>query len=112
MNWFKIIFAAALAIILVVSTLVALFGVGRAVNATLRTYVLEVEECRYRPVPARLDEEKPQGEEPEETCEVDYNRAKQDIAEGVGMFLVAAPLAWFMYRRTKSMMDEIQEDKS
>ncbi|MEX2145175.1 MAG: hypothetical protein WD712_02250 [Candidatus Spechtbacterales bacterium] len=109
MNWFKIIFAAALAAILVVSTLVALFGAGRSVNAALRTYVLKVEECQYKPrILAPTEEGNKETYVDEQECKVDYNRAKQDIAEGAGMFLVSAPLAWFMYRQTRRMMNEIK----
>ncbi|MDP4010533.1 MAG: hypothetical protein Q8P37_01600 [Candidatus Spechtbacteria bacterium] len=107
MNLFKIIFATALAIILVVSTLVALFGVGKAVNATLRTYILQVEECRYQP---RILAPEKEGDIEkvidQEECSPDYNRAKQDVAEGAGMFIVSAPLAWFMYRQTRRMMED------
>ena len=107
MNWFKVIFAAALAVILVVSTITALFGVGRAVNATLRTYILQVEECRYQPrILAPTGEGDIEKYADEEECSPDYNRAKQDVAEGVGMFVVAAPLAWFMYRQTRRMMED------
>ncbi|OGZ60621.1 MAG: hypothetical protein A2919_01970 [Candidatus Spechtbacteria bacterium RIFCSPLOWO2_01_FULL_43_12] len=107
MNLFKIIFATALAIILVVSTLVALFGVGRAVNATLRTYILQVEECRYQPrILAPTEEGDKEKVIDQEECKPDYNRAKQDVAEGAGMFIVSAPLAWFMYRQTRRMMED------
>ncbi|MDX1535152.1 MAG: hypothetical protein R3346_00065 [Candidatus Spechtbacterales bacterium] len=115
MNWFKFLFAAALSIIFVVSTLTALFGAGRVVNAVLETYVLEVENCRYKAAPRPIETEEPieRNEEPEETCSIDYNQAKRNIANGTGMFLVAAPLAWFMYGRTRKMIGEVSDsDKS
>ena len=107
MNWFKIIFASALAVILVVSTITALFGVGRVVNATLRTYILQVEECQYKPrIAAPVMEGDSEKYIDEQECKVDYNRAKQDVAEGAGAFIVAAPLAWFMYRQARRMMED------
>lgn len=111
MDKFKLVFAGALAVILVVSALTALFGAGRVVNATLRTYVLKVEECRHdypRRVPLEgADEEY---EEPKEECFIDYNATKRDIANGVGMVIVATPLAWFMYRNTRKMIEERKEE--
>lgn len=111
MNWFKFLFAAALAIILVVSTLTSLFGAGRVVNAVLETYVFQVENCRYKTVPRPVGDNTEDYEEPQETCEIDYNQAKRDIANGVGMFLVAAPLAWFMYGQTKKMIEEVGDSR-
>ena len=89
MKWFKVIFAVALSAILVVSALSALFGAGRMLNAGLQTYVFQIEECRYdypRPIPVEPDGNVlPQ--EPQETCFIDHNRAKREIAGGLSMFI-------------------------
>lgn len=105
MNWFKIIFAVALSIILVVSTLTTLFGAGRIVNAVLETYVFKVENCRYDYARVPVPEKGDLGEQ-KEICEIDYNQAKRSIADGIGMVFVAAPLAWFMFQHTRKMMKE------
>lgn len=111
MNWFKIIFMAALSVIFVVGTFVALFGAGQALNATLRTYVFQVEDCRFgvvKPlttVPAE-GESRVLAEELEETCDVDYNQAKRNIVDGLSMFILAAPLAGGMFWQARRMMKE------
>src|SRR3989338_3964854 len=105
MSWQKVILSAALAIVFVVSALVALFNAGTIVKAVLETYILKVENCRYDYKPVPIDKELI-AEEPEETCFVDYNSAKRDIANGVGMFVVFAPIAWFMFGQTRKMLSE------
>lgn len=98
-DWPKLIFTAAIAIVFVVSTFVALIGAGQMLNAVLRTYVLQVEDCQYRPVARPLDGEVT--EEPEEECKIDYNQAKGNIANGLGMFILAAPLAAVSFWQTR-----------
>jgi len=102
--WHKVILALALAVVFVVSTLTALFGAGRIVNATLETFVFKVENCRYDYEP-RLVVDKTE-EELQEFCAVDYNSAKRDIARGTGMFIVFAPIAWFMFGQTKKSLND------
>lgn len=112
--WFKIIFAGALAIILVVSVLTALFGAGRIVQATLETYILKVESCRYdKPRAVVLEEvsEVVPPQEYEETCFVDYNRAKRDIAQGIAQLFVAGPVGWFMFLQVHRLIGERKKKK-
>lgn len=114
MSWYKIILASSLAIILVVSALSALFGAGRIVEATLETYVLKVENCRYDKPRAVILGESPEvvpPQEYEETCSVDYNSAKRDIARGVAQFLVAAPVAWFMFLQVRKLVGKGKKKK-
>ncbi|OGZ58894.1 MAG: hypothetical protein A2728_00560 [Candidatus Spechtbacteria bacterium RIFCSPHIGHO2_01_FULL_38_11] len=107
--WFKIIFAGAIAIMLVVGTLTAVFGAGRVLKAVLETYVFDVENCRYDyKTPRPLEVDKDVVAEPEEVCEIDYNSAKREIANGIGMFVIFAPLAWFMFKQTRKMMNEMK----
>lgn len=105
MNWQKIILSTALAIVFVVSALTALFGAGRIVNATLETYVFKVENCRFDYSALPIDG-KDVAQKSEEICSIDYNSAKRDIANGVGMFIVFAPIAWFMFGQTKKLLGE------
>lgn len=114
MSWYKIILASSLAIILVVSALSALFGAGRIVEATLETYILKVENCRYdkpRIIASPEGSELLPPQEYEEICSVDYNRAKRDIARGVAQFLVATPVAWFMFLQVRKLVGERKKKK-
>ena len=106
--WFKTIFAVALAIMLVVGTLTAVFGAGRVLKAVLETYIFNVENCRYDYKTRPLEVDKDVVAEPEQICEIDYNSAKRDIAGGIGMFVIFAPLAWFMFKQTRKMMNEMK----
>ncbi|MEX0916540.1 MAG: hypothetical protein WDZ44_00320 [Candidatus Spechtbacterales bacterium] len=101
----KLVFTVAIAVVFVVSTFVALFGAGSMLNATLRTYVFKVEECTYKPI-ARPIESEGIMEEPQEECKVDYNRAKGNIADGLGMFILAAPLALVSFWTTRRTVKE------
>jgi len=105
-DWPKLVFTIAIAIVFVVSTFVALFGAGSMLNATLRTYVFKVEECIYRPVAAPIESEKTVVEEPQEECKVNSNNAKGNIADGLGMFILAAPLALVSFWQTRRTVKE------
>jgi hypothetical protein len=108
MNLFRVIFMASLSIIFVVGTFVALFGAGQALNATLRTYVFNIEECRYdyKPVPAEETPARVTDGQTEQICEADYNQAKRNIVDGLSMFILAAPLAGVMFWQARRMMKE------
>ena len=105
-DWPKLVFTIAIAIVFVVSTFVALFGAGSMLNATLRTYVFKVEECMYRPMVASVESEKTIAEDPQQECKVDYNNAKGNIADGLGMFILAAPLALVSFWQTRRTVKE------
>lgn len=110
MNWLRFVFITALLVIFVVSTIVALFGAGKVLNALFRAYVFKVETCEYRapkiarPIPA--DKTETQYEEPERICKIDFNRSKEDISDGLAMFIIAAPLALVFFRKTKKFIYE------
>lgn len=112
MNWLKFIFITALLVIFVVSTIVALFGAGTMLTAVFRSYVFKVEICEfstypYKSVPAMMtqDDSFPI-QESERKCKIDYNRSKEDISNGLAMFLIAAPLSIIFFRKTKKFIYE------
>jgi len=112
MNWLKVILSAAMALVFVVSTIFALFGAGEALSATFRTYVLRVEQCRYdmydmpRAMPLEDKEEAAVtvAQQPKETCAINYNDTKREIANGLARFFVAAPLAAVFFIATWRMV--------
>ena len=94
----KLVFTIAIAVVFVVSTFVALFGAGQIVNATLRAYVFGVEESWCdRPVIGADGREQVGPQD----CGIDYNNAKGNIADGLGMFILAAPLALVSFWTTR-----------
>lgn len=107
MHWLKFIFITALVVIFVGTSFIAIFGAGKVLTALFKTYVFRAETCEYirmaKPVPAQ--ESQPQDfEEPKRECKIDYNRAKEDIAEGLAMFIIAAPIAVILFRKTKNLI--------
>lgn len=111
MNWLRFIFIIALLIIFVVTAIASIFGVGRVLTAVFRSYVFKVETCEYRPPkivrPAPTDGkiQEIMEEQPRE-CKIDYNRSKEDISNGLAMFLVAAPLAVIFFKKTRKFIYE------
>ena len=101
MNKIKLIFGVGLIILFVGSTFISLFGAGNALQSVLRTYVFKVEDCNYKYAPRPIDRE--EYVEPEETCSIDYNRTKRDIANGLAMFLVSTPIALMSIRQGRKM---------
>lgn len=111
MNWLRFIFIIALLVIFVVTAIAAIFGAGKVLTAIFRAYVFKVETCEYRPpkfvrqiTETKEFQEVPQ--EPERECKIDYNRSKEDISNGLAMFLVAAPLAVIFFRKTRKFIYE------
>lgn len=95
MKWLSLIFSLSLAVLFVGTSFTAVFGAGRALNEVLRTYVFGVEYCEYVPV-LRKD-----GEFAEPTCKPNTNRAKENVADGLAMLLVGAPVAIISFRNLK-----------
>lgn len=115
MTWFKAIFAAALSVIFVVSTFVALFGGGGALNAYAKAYIpfLQIQDCRYvyEPRPAQVEPgEDVVAVEPREECTIDYNRAKRSIIDGATMFIVFGPIALITFWQVRRMMFSRQDE--
>lgn len=110
-NWFKLVFAAALAVIFIVATLVALFATTRGANAVFRTYVFKVETCEFKAQPRPVNGDDGQAQEHRETCEIDYNGARRDIAEGLATLVVAAPLAWGSFVLTRRQAQGVKQKK-
>lgn len=111
MNWLRFIFIIALLVIFVVTAIASIFGAGKVLTAVFRSYVFKVETCEYRPpkIISRIPETKEIQEvpaEPDRECKIDYNRSKEDISNGLAMFLVAAPLAVIFFRKTRKFIYE------
>lgn len=111
MNWLRFVFITALLVIFVVSTIAALFGAGKMLNALFRVYVFRVETCEYRSPKfiSRVPETKEIQEVPvesEKECKIDFNRAKEDISDGLAMFIISAPLALVFFRKTRKFIYE------
>lgn len=105
MHWLKFIFITALVIIFIGTSFIAIFGAGKVLTALFKTYMFKVETCEYKPARAvLLESNKQKFEEPERECKVDYNRAKEDIAEGLAMFIISAPIAFILFRKTKNLL--------
>lgn len=102
----KFLFVTAISIVFVVTTLLAIFGGGRVLDSVLKNYVLKVETCEYVNQPREVVIENPKvvNITIEKNCSIDYNRAKADIAGGLAMFLVAAPIAGFTFLRGKKYL--------
>ena len=97
-----------LALVFVVSTITVLFSTGRMVNAVLDAYVFKVDNC-YGPrfTPAEVGEDEKPTPEPE--CVIDYNQAKRDTSGGLALLVVAAPLAYFSYKKSLALVREGRE---
>lgn len=111
MNWLRFVFITALLVIFVVSTIAALFGAGKVLNALFRAYVFKVEICDYRPPkivrPMSLDGKVSEvTEEQPKDCKIDFNRSKEDISDGLAMFIIAAPLALIFFKKIKKYIYE------
>lgn len=111
MNWLRFIFIIALLVIFVVTAIASIFGAGRVLTAIFRSYVFKVETCEYRPPKivrlAAPDQKIPEiAEEQPRECKIDYNRSKEDISNGLAMFLVAAPLAVLFFKKTRKFIYE------
>src|SRR3989338_5885823 len=103
MHWLKFIFIAALIIIFIGTSFIAIFGAGKVLTALFKAYVFKAETCEYKPVRAEKTLPIPGFEASDQTCKIDYNRAKEDIAEGLAMFLISTPIALILFRKTKNL---------
>lgn len=94
----------ALSLVFVVSTIVALFGLGKSLNAFFKGVVFDLYPCTYRfklaPEPIRVTGSTA-SETVEDTCEPDKKRPLEEIIDGMAMFLPSAPLAWFAFKWAK-----------
>jgi len=100
----QMIIAGAFAIVFIILAVIAVFGGGKAGSAYLKGYVLEVQECRYMPSESKVE---PRHIVDNEVCEVDKNRAKRDIADGLVMLFIAGIpaklIGYIGYRRYKQL---------
>ncbi|MEX2054375.1 MAG: hypothetical protein WD883_02440 [Candidatus Colwellbacteria bacterium] len=111
MKIINLVVSIMLALVFVISTVTVLFSAGRVVNAGLDAYVFKIDNC-YGPryLPTEVGEgEKEVPEQPE--CFIDYNQAKRDVSGGLALLVVAAPLAYFSYRKSLSLVREGKEGK-
>ena len=110
MKWLKLILVIAFAVIFIGTTFTAIFGAGRVLGQVLKVYVFKYEECEYKPVPMRQPVElEVNSTFPERSCDVDYNRAKRDISDGLAMFIVAFPVAWISQKSLRRYIKESKE---
>ena len=100
MKLVKLAATLGIIVIFVGGFFIGVVGGGRVINAVLKTYVFNVEDCRYDYRPIERTETPVN---PEETCEIDYNGAKGDIASGLAMLIITLPtgiyLYWFQIRK-------------
>lgn len=104
MHWLKFIFIVALVIIFVGTSFIAIFGAGKVLTALFKAFVFKVETCEYKPVRTEKTLPIPGFEAPEQTCKIDYNRAKEDIAEGLAMFIVSIPISLALFKKIKNLL--------
>jgi len=88
---FKSPFTIAVALIFVVTGIMAVVGAGTLANIGLET-LLGVENCIYEGRPV-VDEF---------VCKSDSNGTKRDIARGLSMFLTSLPVSVFSYFKIKT----------
>lgn len=101
----QLLIGLGLTILFVGSTFITLFGAGQSLQAVLKTYVFQVEDCKYDYAPRPVNPEE-KFIEPKEICFIDYNRTKKDVAEGLAMFLVSAPIAGFAFWQGKKLLQK------
>ena len=109
MKWLKLVFIIALAVIFVGTAFTAVFGAGRVLGQVFKVYVFKYETCEYK-TPISREPSKPEQEQtPEKECYIDYNRAKRDISEGLALFIIAFPIAYFSQRALRRSIKEAGE---
>lgn len=114
MKSIRIIFIIALAVIFVVTTFTAIFSAGRALGQIFKVYVFKYQECEYKAItPVRvLDVNTIKEQISEKECFIDYNRAKQDIAEGLALLIITIPIIYFSQRALRKSIREVNEQKT
>lgn len=104
MKLMRLVVSISLALIFVISTVTVLFSTGRMINAAFDAYVFKVDNCYGpRPMVEKVGED---GTPVEYECGIDYNQARRDISGGLALLIVAAPLAYFTYRKSLSLVRE------
>lgn len=100
MDKLKLIFIAGITILFVGSSFIALFGAGKTLETTLKSYVFKVKDCRYDYTQRPIISDKGEVidyEKPVETCGIDYNQTKREMSNGLAMFLVSLPVILFAF---------------
>ncbi|PIR97829.1 MAG: hypothetical protein COT89_02885 [Candidatus Colwellbacteria bacterium CG10_big_fil_rev_8_21_14_0_10_42_22] len=108
MKIFKLVFAIAIALVFVVSTLTVMFSAGSVLNAVFSAYVFGVEDCYSNgPVvePVPFDEV---GDKTaiDNKCEVNHNQAKREVAGGLSILIVAIPFAYLSWKESRKLLKE------
>lgn len=106
MKIISLVVSISLALIFVISTVTVLFSTGRMVNAAFDAYVFKVDNC-YGPRDLPIDVVGEETKTPE--CGIDFNQARRDISGGLSLLIVAAPLAYFSYRKSLALVREGRE---
>lgn len=95
----KTVILVTIAILFLVASIMSIVSASNIISETTKTYILEVERCEFKSIPRPV--EAPNKEEfiSEEKCKIDYNRAKEELAESAAVLIVSLPIAIFTYRR-------------
>ncbi len=112
MTYLRFLFLLALVVLFVGTSFSAIFGGGKMLTAVFKAYVFKVETCRYDYLPKSLpvvpiERQAPASQEDyKEVCKIDYNDAKRDVAEGLAMMIITAPIAFLLFRKIKEYLRE------
>ena len=100
MKSLRFVFTLALAVIFVVTTLVAVFGAGKVIDQGLRV-LLKLYPCDYQLVaePVRVEKEKT-----DLVCKPNGQYIKENLIQGLSMFLVGLPVAFISFKQTKKSL--------
>jgi len=94
----KTVLLVTIAVLFLITSIISVVAGSRLVSEVSKTYILEVERCEYKRVAIPLErEDKPIPQEQE--CKIDYNRAKEVLADSIAMLIISIPIAIFTYRR-------------
>lgn len=105
MKALKFIFTLALAVIFVVTTFLAVFGLGKVIDQVLKSYVFGIENCTY-PYAVYPEVRHAGSTSQKAVCEPGRNEVGREVAEGLSMFLVGLPVAIVAFRETKKSIRE------
>ena len=101
----KTVILVTIAVLFLVSSIMALVSSSRLISETTKTYILGVESCEYKRFAVPLEPTK-EFNEPERECSIDYNRAKGVLADTIAVLIVSLPLAIFTYRKLFKLYKE------
>ena len=101
----KIILTISIALLFVITTIMAIVSAGGLVNVGIKK-IIGYDECDEKvraPKVAEEAEEVPEVEEDDTYCR---NSEKRDLASNLSMLIVSLPFAILFYRRVRVMLKE------